>query len=114
MRTVSSSCMAALVVMALFWGNCLSCPQILLALSSHQPAHGCCHRTKPASAGCQTQSLRSFVKADTGVQAPSALTVVSLVRPQQPSSPSLERNPLPLPAVHAPPDLLSLNSSFRI
>jgi hypothetical protein len=106
--------MAALIVIALFWGNCFSCPQVLLALSSHQPAHGCCHRTKPATADCQTQSLRSFVKADMGVHAPSALAVVSLVQPQQHSSPSLERTPLPLPAVHAPPDLLSLNSTFRI
>src|SRR5262249_23613020 len=31
MRTLSSSIMAALVVVALFWGNCFSCPQALLA-----------------------------------------------------------------------------------
>jgi len=37
MRRVSSSLMTALIVAALFWGNCLSCPQMLLAAAT--PLH---------------------------------------------------------------------------
>lgn len=112
MRTISSSILAALVVVALFWGNCFSCPQTLLALKLHQPSHGCCHRSKQAPQTCQTQVLRHFVKD-------SQKTVVPSVRvTAQPAVPSqvvvISREFAPLPAVHTPPDLLALQASFRI
>jgi hypothetical protein len=113
MRTISNAAMAALVVAALFWGNCFSCPQILLALQSHQTAHGCCHRTKQTTENCQTQVLRHFVKAEAGVDAAAAPMVAAVVvltvgLPQGPSLASFNA------AEHVPPDLLSLHSSFRI
>ena len=113
MRTVSSSIMAALVVVALFWGNCFSCPQALLALKTHQPAHQCCHKTKSSAPGCEAQSLQHFVKTDPGAQVPT-LPVVAAVVAQQPA-PSVSASEVLLASVeYAPPDLLSLHSSFRI
>src|SRR4051794_13220589 len=51
MRALGTSVMALLVVAALFWGNCFSCPQVLLTASQH----GCCHRTKAPKDDCKTQ-----------------------------------------------------------
>ncbi|MBZ5617390.1 MAG: hypothetical protein LAQ69_01465 [Acidobacteriia bacterium] len=114
MRTISNAAMATLLVVALFLGNCFSCPQVLLALQSHQPAHGCCHRTKPTTENCQTQVLRHFVKADPGTATPSVPMAVGVVEPllaaALPQGSSLAFNPVD----HAPPDLLSLHSTFRI
>jgi hypothetical protein len=67
MRAVFSAAMAVLVVLALLAGNCYSCPQMLLALGTHQTSHGCCpHDKQPKTLECRTQSLRHFVKAETG------------------------------------------------
>jgi len=46
-----------LAILAMLWGNCLSCPQMT-------DAHSCCHKTQPASADCHTQDLQHFVKAE--------------------------------------------------
>jgi hypothetical protein len=113
MRTFSNTAMAALLLAALFWGNCFSCPQALLALKSHQPAHGCCHRTRPTTENCQTQVLQHFVKADSDTVAPASAIVagpvepVAAIRPQGLSLASI-------PDSYALPDLLSLHSNFRI
>ena len=64
MRTVSTAVMALLMVAALFFGNCFSCPQMLLSSASQQ--HDCCPGQHPASAHCQTQDLQHFVKAASG------------------------------------------------
>ena len=45
------------LLLAMLWGNCLSCPQMA-------DAHSCCHKTQPASAVCHRQSLQHFVKAE--------------------------------------------------
>jgi hypothetical protein len=96
MRTVSSSIMTVLVVVALFWGNCFSCPQFLQLTQ-----HGCCHRSKTASTICNTQSLRHFVKADAHL-APPALPVVAETRQQTPAFLPLSK-PEPSRIDHAPP-----------
>ena len=116
MRAFSSSMMAALMVVALFLGNCLSCPQILLSLQSHQASHDCCKRgQKPAAKNCASQGLQHFVKAEAAAPAAiapaaeAAVTVAALPVPVWRSSPVA-----PFEPEHAPPDLLSLHSSFRI
>jgi hypothetical protein len=106
MRRVSSSLLAALIVVALFWGNCLSCPQMLLAVAAHQAAHSCCHRTKPAGTSCQSQGLQHFLKAGPELQTP-AVAVVAVSLPQGALV-------APVEVEHAPPDLLALHSSLRI
>jgi hypothetical protein len=101
--------MAALIVVALFWGNCLSCPQMLLNAASHN----CCHRTKTAGTNCQSQGLQHFLKAAPDVQTPAAPAVA----PVAPAiAVSLPQGALvaPVEVEHAPPDLLSLHSVFRI
>jgi hypothetical protein len=105
--------MAALIVVALFWGNCLSCPQMLLAVAAHQPAHSCCHRTKTAGTSCQSQGLQHFLKTGPEVRTP-AVAVVAAVAPA--SAVTLPQGALvaPVEVVHAPPDLLALHSVFRI
>ena len=112
MRRVSSSLMAALIVVALFWGNCLSCPQMLLTVATHQPAHSCCHRTKSAGTSCQSQGLQHFLKAGPEMQTPA----VAVVGVAPAIAVSLPQGALfaPVEVVHAPPDLLALHSSFRI
>jgi len=101
--------MAALIVVALFWGNCLSCPQMLLAAT----AHNCCHRTKTAGSSCQSQGLQHFLKAAPEAQTP-AIAVVAALAPA--IAVSLPQGALiaPVEVEHAPPDLLSLHSVFRI
>jgi len=99
--------MAALVVAALFWGNCFSCPQLLLALRSNQPAHGCCHRTKQVPQECRTQVFRHFVKTDPVTPAP-ALPVVALVT-EPAAFIAVLADQFPSLVEHAPPgDLFSL------
>jgi hypothetical protein len=113
MRRVSSSLMAALIVVALLWGNCLSCPQMLLAAATHQPAHSCCHRTKTAGTKCQSQGLQHFLKASPELQTP-AVAAVAAVAPVIAVPLALGALVSPVELVHAPPDLLSLHSAFRI
>jgi hypothetical protein len=113
MRTVSSSIMAALVVVALFWGNCFSCPQLLAAMQSRQPAHGCCHKTGSAPTECQSQGLKNFVKAPQGARAEALPVATGLVEVL--AAAVLGGDTSSIAAVeHAAPDLLSLHSSFRI
>lgn len=111
MRAISSSIMAALVVVALFWGNCFSCPQALLAVTSHQSAHQCCHKTKSAAPGCETQNLQQYVKADASGHAPS-LPVVAFV--SLAASPALPDTIAPTAVEYSPPDSLFLQSTLRV
>jgi hypothetical protein len=101
--------MTALILVALFWGNCLSCPHMLLAAT----AHSCCHRTKTAGTSCQSQGLQHFLKAAPETQTP-AIAVVAALAPA--IAASLPQGALiaPVEVEHAPPDLLSLHSVFRI
>ena len=94
--------MAILIIAALFWGNCFSCPQILLAAQKH----GCCPHTKSTKTECQTQGLKNFVKAESS--APAVIPVVAAV--ERPSlTPELGVPMLaPLVSNHAPPDTLPL------
>jgi hypothetical protein len=105
--------MAALIVVALFWGNCLSCPQMLLTVAAHQPAHNCCHRTKTAGTSCQSQGLQLFLKAGPELQTPAA-AVVAAVAPAIAVALPQGARVAPVEVEHAPPDLLALHSSFRI
>lgn len=113
MRTMCTSLMAALVVMALFFGNCLSCPQMLA-----QGAHRCCHRSQPATAKCQSQGLQNFVKSDdAGAQARPA----TAARVGPTAVPAARVFPAPQAVlaladpVFTPPSLvISSNSSLRI
>ena len=81
--------MAALIVVALLWGNCLSCPQMLLTAVTHQPAHSCCHKNKSAGTKCQSQGLQHFLKtggeartAGVAVVATAVATAVTAALPQ--------------------------------
>ena len=116
MRALFSSAMAALVVVAMFLGNCLSCPQVLISLASHKASHDCCKRgQKPAAQTCDTQGLRHFVKADPAQTAPPVLDAAPVEAAPAPVvlawQPALTASS---ETVHAPPDRLSLNSVFRI
>ena len=105
--------MAALIVVALFWGNCLSCPQMLLAVAAHQPAHNCCHKTKSAGTTCQSQGLQHFLKAGPEVRTARAAVVAvatTITAAALPQGAAIA----PVEVVHAPPDLLALHSVFRI
>ena len=105
--------MAALIVVALFWGNCLSCPQMLLAAATHQPAHNCCHKTKSAGTTCQSQGLQHFLKAGQQTQTP-VVAVPAVMAPATAVAVPQGALVTPVEVVHAPPDLLSLHSAFRI
>ncbi len=101
MRAISTSVLAVLIIAALFWGNCFSCPQLLLA-----QVHTCCHKSKPDTAKCQTQSLRHYVKADPADSAPAvaAVAVVSVPETVTTVAPPVTA-PVPSPT---PPELISL------
>lgn len=115
MRAVANLFLAVLLLGALLWGNCLSCPELLLALSSHAPAHGCCKRPDSSGNECHSVALKHFVKAD-----PAQQTAIQFA----PCSPMVTRLPAPpvtpvrldtVPAIQqSPPGLDVLNSVFRI
>jgi hypothetical protein len=108
MRTAASSIMVALVLAALLFGNCLSCPQMLL-----QDAHRCCHHSKPVTARCDAQGLQHFVKAEASTEASPASATVEIAEPA-PDMALAEIFQLPAYPSNAPPDPLSLSSSLRI
>ena len=116
MRMFSSSVMAALVIVALFWGNCLSCPQVLLSVQSHQPSHDCCKRGQkpPVTKSCESQSLQNFVKSQAAPQVDIADAVIVAVATVAAMAPPSDLTEFHSEAAPAPPDLLSLHSSFRI
>jgi len=112
MRKFAILAMVLLAAAALFWGNCLTCPQMLLA--SHQPAHPCCPNPHPGSVHCTTHEMQHFVKADAGAPAPTVPTVAESIEPAASVSLPRQWKSTPLPSEHAPPDLLLLTASFRI
>jgi hypothetical protein len=101
MRTFCNSVLAALIITALFWGNCFSCPQILLAAR-----HSCCHKTKQTSPGCQTQVLKQFVKAEADSPAPPV--VAAILPAQMPVATDDFYLPPAAPPEYTPPDIFSL------
>ena len=112
MRAVSNSLLAALVVAALFWGNCFSCPELLLSLVNKAP-HSCCQRHAPRAHACTTNALQHFVKADpVAVAAPAAAApaCVAMFTPA-PAAQPMPAAAVPLPS---PPDLPELNSILRV
>ena len=113
MRQVSNIAMATLIVTALFFGNCLSCPRMLMALSNHQPGHGCCHHSTP-KIDCHSQVLSHFVKAQGGNVSP--MFAASGMAPAVATFVMLDRPALSLwrAADVAPPDLLSFYSLLRV
>jgi hypothetical protein len=111
-RAFSNSLPAVLVVAALFWGNCFSCPQLLLSLAK-QDAHSCCKRRAPVPQRCTTNVLKHFVKADpVSIAAPAVMPArqVSFTAPL-PASRDLSGVAA---APHSPPDLVELTSLLRI
>ena len=119
MRAVSNLVLAFLLLGALLWGNCLSCPQLLLSLASHSHSHGCCKPSgkQPATSrnDCQSFALKHFVRADPAPKAQLQaaanahfVTVDSI--PPTPATPMASVLVLP----YSPPDLEVLNSSIRI
>jgi hypothetical protein len=104
MRAVFNSLMSALVVVALFWGNCFSCPQILLAAQKHH----CCPHGKSDPSECKTQGLRNFVKADKATPTvPAPVATVTIAPP--PTTPRLSTTlVVPASPEYTPPDLLPL------
>ena len=108
--------MAALVTVALFWGNCLSCPQVMLSLQKNKASHDCCKRgQKTAPKSCASQGLQHFVKAEAAAPAGIAAAAEEAVNVSGVPVPEWRSAPVVLRAAgHAPPDLLSLQSSLRI
>ncbi|MGB7758839.1 MAG: hypothetical protein WBL61_03365 [Bryobacteraceae bacterium] len=113
MRQASHILMAALMVAALLGGNCLSCPQMWMAMASHQPQHSCCHH-RTARTDCHSQALSAFVKAHGGSAAP-------VVAAAGKASAVAAAEVLARPAIApwratdvAPPDALALHSRLRV
>jgi hypothetical protein len=113
MRQATNIFMATLIVAALFFGNCLSCPQVIMASASLQPGHGCCHH-RSAKFDCHSQALSHFVKAPGGNVTPmfASLGVAPAL-----AAPTVLARPVIAPARAAdvaPPGLLSLHSPLRV
>jgi hypothetical protein len=105
MRAAFNSLMVALVVVALFWGNCFSCPQILLAAQKHH----CCPHGKSDHGECKTQGLRNFVKAESTTHiVPAVTTVAVMAAPLLPAMSLSATLVIPAPLEYTPPDVLPL------
>jgi hypothetical protein len=112
LRAFSNSLLSLLVVAALFWGNCFSCPQLLLSLAK-QDAHSCCKRRAPVTQKCTTNVLKHFVKADpVGVAAPAVMPAQQASSVVPPPA-SCDRS-VATATPHSPPGLLELTSILRI
>jgi len=112
MRQVSNILMVTLIVAALFGGNCLSCPQMLMA-RANQPANGCCHH-RTTRTDCPSQALGHFVKAPGGNAAP-ALAAVDVASASAAVTALGRMFIAPRRAADvAPPDPLSLQSLLRV
>src|ERR1022692_1979109 len=127
MRAVSNSLLAFLLLGALLWGKCLSCPQLLLSLASHTPAHGCCKHPgkQPVTPQdeCQSFALKHFVKADPApkahLQAVAYAHLQAVAYAHVAGADTQAVAPIAPRAVvvvipYSPPDLEVLNSSIRI
>jgi hypothetical protein len=96
--------MVTLVVAALLWGNCLTCPQMA--------THSCCPKPQPASFQCHMENMQHFVKADgPATSAPMAAELAELPAadapaPQQPAA--------ALPDLHAPPGSPGTSTNLRV
>jgi hypothetical protein len=101
--------MVALALLAMLWGNCLSCPEIM---AGHQPAHSCCHKPQPASTSCHTQGLQHFVNAET----PAPVVPHVAVLAEIPAPPVLadRRTPAPLVNMRTPPGESNAPLALRI
>jgi hypothetical protein len=111
MKTISNAVLAGLIVAALFWGNCFTCPQFLLSVAQ-KSAHGCCSRSAPPKAQCATSVLKHFVKADLlsmkmPAQAPQP---VSLLVP----TPAAQEFSATAANFHSPPDVVQQHTTLRI
>ena len=104
--------MVALVVAAMLWGNCLSCPDMLAAMMSRQADHTCCHKPRPVSVKCHAQAMQHFVQAETHTMDTPA--VAELAELPAPLAPPAQWASAPLPAQHAPPGNLTLPTTLRI
>ena len=113
MRALSTSALSVLVVLALFWGNCFSCPQLLLLVTQqHQAPHGCCKRPVPVERTCQNLSLKNFVKADPAKITPPAASVIAALPLPAAAVPAEPSSTTEIP--YSPPDRQALHSTFRI
>jgi hypothetical protein len=104
MRAVFNSLMAALVVVALFWGNCFSCPQMLLSAQKHS----CCPHGKADPSECKTQGLRNFVKAEKAAQIVPAVVAADEIVAVRTIARLSALLTVPAPPEYTPPDLLPL------
>jgi hypothetical protein len=118
MRAVFSSLLSLLVLAALLWGNCFSCPQLLLSLTAHTPAHSCCKHPGKQSGpreGCHSVALAHFVKADPAPHAQLQINQPAQITPVLPVLQLAVASPDPVAKLwHSPPDLQLLNSTFLI
>ena len=112
MRGFRNILMALLIVAALFGGNCLSCPQVLMAMAAHQPSHSCCHH-RTTRIDCPSWQLSHFVNAQGSDVAPVP-AVAGTVRAIVAAAPGRLAAAASMPADPSPPDLLSLHSLLRI
>src|SRR5258708_6868121 len=104
MRAIFNSLMAALVVVALFWGNCFSCPQLLQAAQKHH----CCPHGKTDPNECKTQGLRSFVKAEKVAPVTPAVMTSDVPLPELAVASIRLVVVAPAPPVDTPPNILPL------
>jgi hypothetical protein len=104
MRAVFNSLMVALVVVALFWGNCFSCPQMLLAAQKHS----CCPHGKANPSECKTQGLRNFVKAEKAAPVAPATVAAAVTAAPLPVASLSAPLAVAAPPEYTSPDLLPL------
>ena len=112
MRGVLHILMATLIVAALFCGNCLSCPEVLIAMAGNQPGHSCCHH-RTAKIDCHSGQFSHFVKAQGGNAAP-VFAVAAAAPAMAKAAPAPTMVTTLGSAETPPPDLISLNSLLRI
>jgi hypothetical protein len=104
---------AALMVVALFWGNCLSCPQMLLSAAARKSAHGCCKRTKAGVCQECQKNLQQFEPSG-GTTTPAVAVPVALADDSTAPAAAVAIASDVSEAAHAPPGRLALLSSLRI
>ena len=117
LRAVFHSALCLLLLTALVWGGCVSCPQFFMFAKAKDsccnPTGGCKRTQKAPASDCNTMplALHQHESADFAtvlVAQPEPLAAPAFFTADHASTLDLDST------IHSPPDLLALHSTFLI
>ena len=118
-RAITHSLLSALMLVTMFWGGCISCPQFFMFPSVKKDccSAGHCDRSNPEKSAPGKECKRMPLEPAGSVQVDAALPAVEIPASDL-LAPLMIAHSSPVIAIllveHSPPDLQALNASFLI